>query len=397
MTKVWLLAVKTYRQYLRSGTFLILTFGLPALMIIAGAIPAFLLRRADPTQVGYVDQTGQLAIQEGQIEEIAVTVTAYSDPEAAQTALAQGDIDAYLVIPENYFQKQTPLYYSQEEPGPVLREALTGLMRRAMLAEQPAWVLERLADPAQLTYVAQATGQEVAEGPDLLIQVATPVVLAFIFGLTIFTGAGQMGSAIVREKENRAMEMVITSVAPRELVAGKVLGITLLTLTQIAIWATGGGIAIGLTLVATGAQSITVPWQALLWATLLCLPGYFLYAVLATGLGVIAGDQQQARQFSGLLGFVGLAPLYLMGALVNNLDGPLALGLTWFPLTAPIVALVRMALSPVPAWQLSLSLVILLASLVASIWFVARIFRSAMLLYGQSLRPKQIWQVLWQA
>jgi len=397
MRKIWLLATKTYWQYLRSGTFLILTFGLPVLMIIAGALPAITMMRDDPTQVGYVDRTGQLAVQEGPLEDTAATVTVYSDPEAAQAALAQGDIDSYLVIPENYFQKQTPLFYGQEEPGPILREALTGLMRRAMLVDQPAWVLERLADPAQLTYVARATGREVAEGPGLLIQVATPAVLALLFGLTIFTGAGQMGSAIVREKENRAMEMVITSLAPWELVVGKVLGITLLTLTQIAIWVTGAAIAIGLALLAAGVQSFTVPWEALLWATLLCVPGYFLYAVLAAGLGVIAGDQQQARQFSGLLGLIGLAPLYLMGALVNNLDGPLALGLTWFPLTAPIVALFRMALSPVPTWQLYVSLAILIVSLVAGIWFVARIFRSAMLLYGQALRPKQIWQVLWQA
>jgi ABC-2 type transport system permease protein len=75
----------------------------------------------------------------------------------------------------------------------------------------------------------------------------------------------------------------------------------------------------------------------------------------------------------------------------------LALGLTWFPLTAPVIALFRMALSQVPAWQLGVSLAILMASLVASIWLVARIFRAAMLLYGQSLRPRQVWQVLRQA
>jgi len=397
MSKVWLLAGQTYRHYLRSGTFLILTFGLPLLMIIAGAIPIFSMSRVDLTQVGYVDQTGQLDVPEGQLEEIEVTLTVYPDPETARIALAEGDIDGYLLIPEDYFQKQPPRFYGREEPGPTLKEALAGLMRRAMLTDQPAWLPERLADPSQLTYVAQTTGQEVAEGPGLLIQVGTPLVLAILFGLTIFTGAGQMGAAMVREKENRAMEMVITSLAPWELVAGKVLGITLLTLTQIAIWGAGGAIAVGLTLAATGVQAFTVPWTALLWATLLCGPGYFLYAVLAAGLGIIAGDQQQARQFSGLLGFVGLAPLYLMGALIKNLDGPLALALTWFPLTAPMVALFRMALSPVPSWQLGLSLVILLVSLAAGVWFVARIFRAAMLLVGQQLRPKQIWRVLWQA
>ena len=397
MRKVWLLATKTYRRYLHSGTFLILTFGLPLLMIIAGAIPVLSMMRDGSTRLGYIDQTGQLALPTGPLEGTALTLTVYGNPAAAQAALSQGTIDAYLVIPADYFQGHPPIFYGQAEPGPVLTEALTELMQRAMLVGQPEWLPERLANPPQLTYVAQTSGEAIAEGPGVLVYVATPAVLAVLFGLIVFTGAGQMGAAIVREKDQRAMEMVITSLAPWELVTGKVLGITLLTLTQMAIWATGAGIAIGLALVASGTSTFPIPWGVLLWATLLGVPGYFLYAVLAAGLGVIAGNQQQARQFSGLLGLVGLAPLYFMGALVNALNGPLALGLTWFPLTAPMVALFRLALTQVPVWQLGVSLAILIVSLLGSIWFVARIFRSAMLLYGQSLRPKQIWQALRQA
>ena len=193
------------------------------------------------------------------------------------------------------------------------------------------------------------------------------------------------------------MEMVITSLAARELVIGKVLGITLLTVTQVAIWATGAGIAIALTLTAVGSAPLSIPWRAMSWALLLGVPGYFLFAVLAAGLGIIAGDRQQARQLSGLLGFLGLMPLYLLGVLINDMDGPLALGLTWFPLTAPMVALFRVALSQAPTWQLIISLVILIASVVGSVWFVTRIFRAAMLVYGQSLRPRQIWRALRQA
>jgi ABC-2 type transport system permease protein len=266
-----------------------------------------------------------------------------------------------------------------------------------LLADQPDWVVERLSDPSQLTYVARATGEELAEGSAVLIQVVTPLVLALAFGLLVLTGSGQMGAAIVEEKDQRAMEMVITSLAARELIIGKVLGITLLTVTQAAIWATGAGMAIGLALTATGGVPLNIPWRAVSWALLLGVPGYFLFAVLAAGLGIIAGDRQQARQLSGLLGFLGLVPLYFLGVVINAMDGPLVLGLTWFPLTAPMIALFRMALSPVPTWQLVVSLVILIASVIGSVWFVTRIFRAAMLAYGQSLRPGQIWRALRQA
>jgi ABC-2 type transport system permease protein len=164
------------------------------------------------------------------------------------------------------------------------------------------------------------------------------------------------------------------------------------------LWASGGVIALGLLLSNTNAlQSLAVPWHVVIWAILLGGSGYFLYAILAAGLGLIAGDSRQAQQLAGLLGLVGLAPLWLAGLLVNAPHAPLAVALTLFPLTAPIVSLMRMAFGQVPFWQLAASLVLLIASLVASIWLVARIFRAAMLMYGQALRPRQLWQALKEA
>jgi ABC-2 type transport system permease protein len=398
MKKLWLIARLTYRRQIRSGTFLILTFGLPLLMVVVGAIPILSAQSGGLSHIGYVDETGRLAdITQVGLEGTTLTLTHYADISQARAALQRGEIGGYLVIPGGYFQGQEPVFYGEKEPGLALNDALSAFMRRAMLPNQPNSVLDRLADPSNVTYVAQSSGEAVSPGPSLLIRVATPAALALVFALTIFMGASQMGSAIVREKDQRSMEMIITSLRPRELVIGKVLGMTLVTLTQIAIWTIGGGIAVALALAGSGAQNVSVPWEALVWGLLLGVPGYFLYAVLAAGLGVIAGDRQQARQLAGLLGFVGLSPLYFLGVLVNAINSPLALALTWFPLTAPMIALFRMALTNVPSWQLLVSLAILLISLLVSIWFVARIFRAAMLIYGQSLRPRQIWQALRQA
>jgi ABC-2 type transport system permease protein len=399
MRKIWLIATTTYRRRIRSGTFLFLTFGLPVLMVIAGAIPFIRAWGGDLPAVGYVDQTGRLApVTQVPIEDATLTLSAYADTGAAQTAFQRGEIAGYLVIPDDYFQGQPAAFYAEEEPGGKLEEALTAFMRRAMLPDEPAWTLDRLADPSEVTYVARDSGEEIAEGPAVAVRFATPLVLALVFAIAVLTGASQMGSAIVREKDQRSMEMIITSLAPRELVAGKVLGMTLLSLTQVGIWAVGGGIAIGLALSsAVDVQTLSIPWEAPMWALLLGVPGYFLYAVLASGLGVIAGDSQQAQQLAGILGLLGLAPLWFMGLLINALNGPLAVGLTMFPLTAPMIGLSRMALVEVPTWQLITSLAILVASLIGSILLVARIFRAAMLMYGQALQPRQLLQALREA
>jgi ABC-2 type transport system permease protein len=268
-------------------------------------------------------------------------------------------------------------------------------MQRALLPEASPAQLDRLSDPTERTYISSTTGERVSEGPELIVQVIAPIALAIVFALAVFTGANQMGTTVVREKENRAMEMVVTSMSPSELVAGKILGMSLLSLTQVSIWVFGALIAVAMAISgASGIMSINIPWQPIIWVLLLGIPGYFLYAALGSGLGVIAGDSQQARQLSGYLGMLGLFPLYFTAMIVNAPNGALAIGLTLFPLTAPMMSLLRMAMTTVPVWQLFASLGLILVCLVAAIWSVARIFRVTMLLYGQSLNPKQLLEAL---
>jgi len=325
------------------------------------------------------------------VEQRSVPVLTFDSQEEARQAFQAGDVGGYLVVPEDYFEGGGAVFYGESSPNALVDEALTSLMRQAMLHDAPESTLARLEDPSDVTYVALETGERVAQGPALLVRVLTPGILAMVFVLSVFTSANQMGSAVVREKEQRAMEMVVTSIAPWELVSGKVLGMTLLTATQVGVWILGGAAGIGLALLgALQVQDLSVPWRSVVWAALLGIPGYFLYAVLGAGLGVIAGDKEQARQLAGVLGFLGMGPLYFMSAIIDNLGGPLGVGLTLFPLTAPTIALFRMTLSEVPTWQLGAGLAIILVCLVAAVWFVARIFRAAMLLYGQSLRPKEI-------
>lgn len=404
MNKLWLIATSTYRRRVRSGMFLLLTLGLPLIMVVAGAIPWIQASRESPTTgVGYVDQTGRLAtVSQVTIEDAGltqtVTFTRYESIDAAEAAVRSGEIPGFLVVPAGYFENQIPAYHGDEEPGPLLDDALAQFMLRAQLPDAPEWVVNRLENPADYTFVAQDSGVSVEQGPAVIIRVGLPAALAILFGLAIFTGISQMGAAIVREKDHRAMEMVITSLRPSELVAGKVLGMTMLTLTQLAVWTVGALAGLILFLMQnTDIGTISIPWDVLVWAALLCAPGYFLYALLAAGLGIIAGDSQQAQQMASGLGFLGMAPLYFAGILFQSPDSTLAVALTLFPLTAPILGLFRMTLTQVPLWQLAGAVGILLVSLVATTWIVARIFRAAMLMYGQRLTPRQLWRAVRQA
>ncbi len=396
--RTWLVAAATYRRRGFSGTFLLLTLAIPVLMVLAGAIPFLREMRAELPRVGYVDQTAELApVDAVVVDDETLDLVRYPDVDAAGQAFADGEIGAYLVIPQDYFEGGRPAFHGDSRPGSDLRTGLSRFMREALLPDAPAWQRTRLGNPSEVTFVSTETGERVAPGLGLIIRVAAPAFLALAFLLTVMTTTDQMGSAVIREKEQRAMEMVITSLSPVELVGGKVLGMTLLTLTQVGVWVLGGGVALGLALFGVlRPQDLSIPWFTVLWALLLGIPGYFLYAVLAAGLGIIAGDKQQARQLAGMLGFLGMSPVFFLGLIIENLDGGLGVGLTLFPLTAPVIALFRMLLTQVPTWQLALAFGILIATLAASIWFVARVFRAAMLMYGQPLRPRQILRALRQ-
>jgi ABC-2 type transport system permease protein len=401
MTKTWLIAKTTYRRRVRSGMFLILTFGLPVLMVIAGAIPILREGRGagEASDIGYVDETGELTpVSQVSAEDTTLNMASYRSADEAKTAFQQDKIAGYLVVPDDYFEGGAATFYAAEEPNARIEAGLQRFMQQARLPGQPAWLLDRVFDPSEVTFVDRDSGEAIEQGPAVAVRIATPVILGLLFALAVFTGASQMGSVIVREKEQRSMEMIITSLGPRELVAGKVLGMTLLSMTQLGVWAAGGVIAIGLAFSSGLDMSmLSIPWNAVFWALLLGLPGYFLYAVTASGLGIIAGDQQQAQQLAGILGIVGLMPLWFLGIILGAPNGAAAVALTLFPFTAPMLGLIRMAITDVPVWQLTTSFALIVATLAGSIWLVARIFRAAMLMYGQALRPRQLIRALREA
>lgn len=398
MKKLLLIAWKTYKQRLTSGSFLLLTFAIPLLMVAVVAVPVLILDgggEAAP-QIGILNRAEAGLFQLAQAEGIAVQL--YPDEQAAQQAFQAEEIQGYLVVPEGYLQGEAPTFYAAEAPDEDTEQALRQMMRQALLPEAPSWLLERLEEPAAIVYRSAASGETVNAGLGLVIRFGTPAALAIFLALAVLFTSSQLGAAIVEEKEQHSLEIVVTSLRISELVGGKVLGMTLLSLTQLGIWTLGGVIAIAVAVAAGNTlPDISLPWQPFLWALLLGVPAYLLFTLLASALGIIAGDKQQAQQLAGFLGFFGIAPLWLAGALLANPNSVLAVGLTLFPLTAPMFALMRMVLVSVPLWQLVTSLAILVVSLGAALWLTARLFRAVMLLYGQDIKPQQVWLALRQA
>ncbi|MGA9531950.1 MAG: ABC transporter permease [Anaerolineales bacterium] len=392
MRALFLIASNVYRRRIRSGSFLLLTFGLPLIMLVAAAVPILQLSKETNSVLAVVDQTGELKIPpEISIDDRSIDVVTYPDEAQARQATSAGELEGYLLIPAD-FPVERPIYYGLEEPGISTESGLAQVLQRAIAPGQPDWVYYRLDNAAVVSYQA-LDGSRVDEGFGLIVWVATPAVLALMYVLAVFTGAGQMGGALIQERDERALEMVITSIRPAELVLGKVLGFSLVSLTQLAVWTAGGVGAVLLYLFSRQEPiALHLPWTAIFWGLALGLPSYLLFAFTGAGLGIVAGEGTQARQLSGVLGFLGMAPVWLLGLVVQQPGGTLAVGLTLFPFSATSIALFRMVLSAVPTWQLWTSLAITLVCLLISGWVLTRLFRTVMLLTGQRASISSLWR-----
>jgi ABC-2 type transport system permease protein len=191
------------------------------------------------------------------------------------------------------------------------------------------------------------------------------------------------------------MEMILTSLRPEELVAGKLLGIAMLTLTQLVIWVVVAAVCLAVMWANEGHAGLPdLPWRVLGWGALLGAPGYVLYSAVAAGLGILAGNREQARQTSGLLSLFVFAPVFMLTGVMSDADGPLAVALTLIPFFSPVVALFRMIVTTVPGWQLLTALALLWLAVLAALWATARVFRASALMYGQSLSPRHVWNAL---
>jgi ABC-2 type transport system permease protein len=397
MKKVWIIASNVFRTKIRARSYLILTFAFPLLFGVIGLISWLAFREtAEELRLGFVDETGRMAVlaETGPGEHIS-RLLPFENIEESQSALDAGQIDGFFVIPEDYFEGGRVQYHAESAPGGGLQAELAQAFRSTIHPEAPPEVIQRVTESPDVTYFSLEDGTTITSGVGLVVYFFSPWFFALVFALTVLFSTGQMGTAVVREKEQRAMEMIITSLKPIELISGNVLGLVMLALLQFSVWIVSGIFAILFIFkIEVGVADLVIPWQVLVWAVLLMVPGFLLYAILGAGAGVITGNHQQSDSVAGIIGLLAFVPLWFSAFLITNPDSPLIVGLALFPLTAPTVSLLRMASTDVPTWQLAASVSLLVLTLFLATWFVARVFRTAMLMYGQAVKPKHLWQAL---
>ena len=303
-------------------------------------------------------------------DDAKVELQVVSSAAAGKQALEAQQVDALLLLPADRL-----VFRDRVDP------------KAAAVADSAVRALRRRLPPApELTTATLHTQEEETDDAAVLVAYAGSLLLLTslaIYGQWVITG-------VVEEKSNRVVELVLATVRPRHLLAGKVLGIGLLGFAQLVLVA---GLAAALLVAGVfdapaelGADmALVIPWFAL---------GFGLYAVAYAAAGALASRQQNAETAGQPVTYTLLA-VYFAGyvALSSDPEGLLASVLTVFPLTAPLVLPARSALVGVPLWQHALAVVLVLGAIYALVRLAGRVYAEGLLHSGSRLGVRAAWRL----
>lgn len=397
MRKLWQIIKYEYRRHVFQKRFLLSLLSLPiaavAMVLVALIVAAFSI---DSSPVGYIDRAGILqntdrSDEESTIFEPIIEFQTYQAEDQAMADLEDEEIQAYYVIPEAYPQSPQIKLVFYEEPDDGVRKQFNQIIRNNLDTFQglDPQIRQRLKEGGTVTVASLDGSREMREDQWFLI--FTPFIAGIMFLIVVLTSGGYLLQAVVEEKENRTMEIVITSVTPSQLMTGKIIGNIAVGLTQLVIWLLFGWIAI---LVGgffwPPMQAFSIPTNFALVLIFMLLPAFIMVSAIMAAIGSTMTEMQEAQQVSGMLSLPFSIPFYLTTPIMMNPNSALAVFLSYFPLTSPITVLMRMAFTVVPTWQILISIAILVFFAAFAIWFAGRAFRMGMLRYGKKLSIKEI-------
>lgn len=408
MHNIFIIIQHEFRTILQKKSFWIMTFLFPLLIIGFNIGAQIVAARSSnnedleeiigefeqmagmtaPDPIAYVDEADLMQTLPPDIG--AEFLQAYPDAETAKTALLSEEIEQYFIIPVDYLSSGEVIVITREfQPFNVPNEELisyalaynlTGDRDMAATLNHP---LRGLSQEA----LAPVTSNDATSPLTFIVPVAT----MFIFFFLISMSSGYMLQSVSQEKENRTIEVLLVSIRPRDLMLGKVVGLSGVALIQVVVWMGGGFLILqrGQSMLASFGD-FSLPPSFMMWAILFFALGYILYASLMGAIGALSPNAREAGQYTFIVMLPLLLPLWLNFAFISDSNGTLATALSLFPLTAPTSMMTRIAAGGVPVWQILFSLAGLAITTYLLVLFAARFFRADTLLSTSSFHWKRL-------
>lgn len=343
-------------------------------------------------RAGFVDTAG---IFPGISEPLQTVLIPYEDAETAHAALRAGQIDAYYIISPDYLETgAVTLVVPSLSISKITSQPVQQLFYTTLASDIDPTLLMRLRSPITFDTLNLQLSQDAVTDADANFLTLYIFVLVFLLGM--FLTNGYLLQSVIEEKENRVIEVLITSMRSTELLAGKILAFGLLGIIQIVVWGTAIVMLLAFALSLPAFQTMTLilnirlPTEQFPLMFLYFVLGYLLFAGVYGAVGAISSSMREGPSYAAIFTLPAALPFYFFAIFQATPNAPVPVFLSIFPLTAPISMMMRLSATTVPAEQLIISLVLLGITAVGMMWVAGRIFRVNSLLSGKVPKLRDI-------
>ena len=437
MNKTGLIIKREYLTRVRKRSFLIMTFLGPILMAALYIIPIMLALHSsnEHMRIAVVDESHwfeeRLTSNPENKEHTFVTLPG-QPIDSVKELVKEGVFDMALYVPPTQLNiPSNAVIYSLKQVPMEVETYVSNVMQKEIEDQK---LMASGVDPAVVSAVKTDVNLQIMRMDEkgneketfTKVQFALGIFLALLIYMFIIFFGGQVMQGVAEEKTNRIIEVIISSVKPFQLMMGKIIGVSLVALTQFVMWILLTGVlyvgfsaAVGIgspkalptgtvmsqDINATdimsneGVQQVVQIAQSIDFGTIIfCfilffILGYLLYATLYAAIGSLVDNNTDSQQFALPVTVPLMVAIISSFYIVNNPDSSLAVWLSMIPFTSPISMMVRIPFG-VPIWQIVLSVVFLAGTFVFMTWFAAKIYRTGILMYGKKLSYKEIFKWL---
>lgn len=417
MKRVAAIARFEFLAVVKRWSYLLATFGLPLfLAVVSGTVLGvqtyFLTQRAaESSSFGLVDEAG--IVDRGRFEDaegsLVLTdrgneVVLFEGTPEATKRLETGDLRAVYVVEPDYLEtgnvrsiesKKTPLLSMR---GTSVEPMLRSLLRQSLLdGRVDEQVRERVLTPAH--FVRSRLGpsgietEDLDQALDLLMRTTIPLFLGVLLLTALLSASGYLVQTVATDKESKIVEVLLSSVTPEEILAGKLLGLGAAGLVQFAAWSSMV-VIVALTASAALASVVSIPWLAVAISPVVFVLGYLFLGSLMLATAALGANAAESQKLTMGWAVLAIVPLMVLVILLEDPHGVLSNVMTWIPFTAPLTVVIRLAVDPdgIAWWEVAGSIGVLATSIWLAIRVGARLFRVGFLLTGTRPPLADLWR-----
>lgn len=404
MRKLWSVAKHEFRTTAANKAFVAITILGPFLILAVSILPGLMASKP-----GLMGSGGKVAVigADGTILsgfEAALSgggwkAVAVADEAQARSGVLDRSYAGAVIVPADWKKAAPARYLSKTGTDAVLygtiEQSYASMVTEARLAESGidrALLAEAMKKPGFEVEKLNASGESEKSGmADYLGLLFTALTFLMFIYMTVLLYGQMIGRSVVTEKTSKTVEIMLSSVSARELMFGKILGMGLAGMLQYAFW---GALSVLLIKVVGPAFRLSLPASVTLQNVgaliVFFVLGFFMYATCYAAVGAASEDEQHMGQLSMPLIILIAAPMVIASSAISRPDSPIIAALSWFPLSAPTMMLLRVVMSPPPAWEVAASIAIMALTICLLALGAAKIFRIGILMSGKRLKLGEV-------